>query len=72
VFASYVDRLPATDVDAYVRLDINLSRQITQSLKLSLVGQDLLDGSHREFANAGDINAGEIERSIFGKLTWQF
>jgi iron complex outermembrane receptor protein len=72
VFASYVDKLPATDVDAYVRLDINLSRQITQSLKLSLVGQDLLDGSHREFANAGDINAGEIERSIFGKLTWQF
>lgn len=72
VFASYVDKLSATDVDAYLRLDINLSHQITPSLKLSLTGQDLLDGSHREFASVDDINAGEIERSIFGKLTWQF
>lgn len=72
IFANYVDKLRATNVDAYVRLDINVSRQITRALKLSLVGQDLLDGSRREFSSIDDINAGEIERSIFGKLTWQF
>lgn len=70
--AVYVDKLPATKVDDYVRLDINLGGQLDKSLKINLVAQDLLDNHHREFASAADLNAGETERSIFAKLTWEF
>lgn len=70
--AFYVDKLPATLVDDYVRLDINLAGQLDKSLKINLVAQDLLDNHHREFSAAGDLNAGEIERSVFAKLTWEF
>jgi iron complex outermembrane recepter protein len=69
---SYVDQLPAADVGDYVRLDVNLGWQINENLRFNLVGQNLVDGSHRELGAANDINAAEIERSIFGKFVWKF
>ncbi len=69
---SYVDHLPAGDVDAYTRLDINLSKQLTSAIRCNLVGQNLLEKTHREFATLDDLNAGEIERSVFAKITWAF
>ncbi len=68
----YVDRLNAFDVPAYVRLDMNLGWQIQSGVRFNLVGQNLIDGSHREFNNATDLNAAEAPRSVFGKITWQF
>ncbi|WP_331353308.1 TonB-dependent receptor [Cellvibrio sp. UBA7671] len=70
--AIYVDELPASKVDSYLRLDINLGTQLSKTLRLNITGQNLTDSSHREFNKADNINAGEIERSIFAKLTWQF
>lgn len=70
--AKYVDKLPASNTDGYLRLDFNLGFKISKELKFNLVGQNLLEKYHREFGNTDDINAGEIERSIYGKLTWQF
>lgn len=70
--ATYIDKLAATKVDDYVRLDINLGGQLDESLKINLIAQDLLDNHHREFTAASDLNAGETERSIFAKLTWEF
>lgn len=70
--ATYVDKLPAGNVDSYIRLDINLGGYISKNLRFNLVGQNLTASHHREFGAATDLNAGEIERSIFGKLTWQF
>lgn len=70
--AKYIDKLPANNIDDYVRLDVNLGIKISNALKFNLVGQNLLESSHREFGSINDINAAEIERSIFGKLTWQF
>jgi hypothetical protein len=37
---------------------------------LELIGQNLFD-DHREFTAPGDVNAAEIGRSVFGRLTWQ-
>ncbi|WP_189420095.1 TonB-dependent receptor plug domain-containing protein [Cellvibrio zantedeschiae] len=71
-WAAHVDKLPGGNVDDYTRLDINLGGQLTKNLRFNLVGQNLLDKRHREFGAADDINAAEIERSIFGKLTWSF
>ena len=69
---SYADRLPASDVDSYVRLDLNLGVELSDNVRFNLVGQNLLDPAHREFGTIDDLNAAEIERSIFAKLTWQF
>jgi iron complex outermembrane receptor protein len=70
--ASYVDKLPGGNVDAYTRLDVNLGGQLTKTLRFNVVGQNLLDKTHREFGSVTDINAAEIERSIFAKLTWMY
>lgn len=69
---TYVDDLPANTVDSYVRLDLNLSTQLSNKLRVNITGQNLTDSSHREFSNIDNINAAEIERSVFAKLTWQF
>lgn len=69
---TYVDELPAYNVDSYVRLDINLSTQLSKSLRMNITAQNLTDSSHREFGKSDDINVAEIERSIFAKLTWEF
>lgn len=67
----HVAELPA-GVDAYTRLDINLSGQLTKSLRFNLTGQNLLEKNHREFGSPNDMNAAEVERGIYGKLTWEF
>lgn len=68
----YVDTLPGSAIDDYTRVDVNLGYQLTKELKLNIVGQNLLEKSHREFGGIDDLNAAEIERSIFAKVTWQF
>ncbi|MDO8343813.1 MAG: TonB-dependent receptor [Cellvibrio sp.] len=69
---TYVDELPAINVDSYIRLDINLSTRLSKTLRINITGQNLTDSSHREFGSVADINVGEIERSVFAKLTWEF
>lgn len=69
---SYVDKLSGFHVDHYVRMDVNLGGQLTPTLRFNLVGQNLLDDRHMEFGTINDLNAAQIERSIFGKLTWIF
>lgn len=68
----YVNELPAINVDSYIRLDINLSTQLSKTLRINITGQNLTDSSHREFGSVADMNVGEIERSVFAKLTWEF
>ncbi|MEN0035483.1 MAG: TonB-dependent receptor [Cellvibrio sp.] len=72
VTTSYVDKLPITGVDSYVRMDVNLGTQVSKSLRINITGQNLLEDRQREFGGIEDINVGEIERSLFAKLTWQF
>jgi len=65
----YVDNLPYHDVPSYFRLDARLAWNVTEDLELSVVGQNLLDDEHWEF---GEADCAKIERSVYGKLTWQF
>lgn len=67
---TYVDELPGVKVDSYTRLDINLGGRLTENVRANLVGQNLLESRHREFGVAEDINAADIERSVFATLTW--
>jgi iron complex outermembrane receptor protein len=65
----WVDELPAVGVDDYASLDVALGWQPSARLELSLVGQDLLDDHHREFARAGSR---ELQRGVYLKAAWRF
>lgn len=69
---AHVSKLPGGRVDAYTRVDLNLGGQLRKNLRANLVGQNLLDHTHREFGDVTDINAAKIERSFFARLTWVF
>jgi iron complex outermembrane receptor protein len=66
----YVDTLPAPHVPSYIGMDLRLGWSPIKDLELAVVGQNLLDNQHPEFGMAGTRQ--EIERSVYGKLTWRF
>lgn len=71
----YVDELPQmyAHIDRYVELDVRLSWCPIDSLELSLVGKNLLGGSHAEFYNQEvDTENSAVERSVYLKLDWSF
>jgi iron complex outermembrane receptor protein len=67
----YVAELPAPVVPAYLELDLRLAWQPTDYLEVALVGQNLLDSQHREFGGVSPA-APEVQRGVYGKLTWRF
>jgi iron complex outermembrane receptor protein len=54
----------------YTELDVRIAWQATPQLQVSLVGQNLLHERHVEFGSPED--RGEIERGVYGKITWDF
>ena len=62
----YVGRLPSQQVGDYTELDLSISRHLSQSLEVSLVGQNLLSSHHAEFGRGG--GRVEVQRSLYGKL----
>jgi iron complex outermembrane receptor protein len=69
--ARYVTELHVRNVPGYVGLDVRLAWNGIRGLELSLVGQNLLDRSHPEFA-ASAAAPQEIERSVYGKIAWRY
>jgi iron complex outermembrane receptor protein len=67
----YADELPAFAIDAYVRADLRVAYQLTDTLQAEIIGQGLFDDAHREFVAPDEANAAEIGRSVFGRLTWR-
>jgi iron complex outermembrane receptor protein len=69
-----LDRLPdeliGPGIDGYSELDVRLAWQVSEQMQLALVGQNLLHDRHTEFGSPAA--RGEIERSVYGKVTWQF
>lgn len=69
----YVSALSHLAIPSYVRLDSRLGWRLGEFIEISLVGQNLLTPRHLEFFDAsGTILHTEVERSIFGKITWRF
>jgi iron complex outermembrane recepter protein len=62
----YVGRLPEKDIGSYTVLDARLAWRPYSNIELSLVGQNLLEEGHAEFSTL------EVERSIYGKIDWNF
>jgi iron complex outermembrane receptor protein len=67
----YVGELPQPRVDAYTEMDLRLGWSASEALELSLVGRNLLHSSHEEFGPASPFRE-EVERSVYGRVTWHF
>ena len=67
----YVDELPSIAVRSYVTLDTRLAWRPRSNLEISLVGQNLIDSSHREFVSVDGIST-KSQRGIYGKVTFEF
>jgi iron complex outermembrane receptor protein len=69
----YVDRLPGPQIPSYVTLDARLAWQARTDIEFAIVGQNLLQDHHAEFAPTfiGSQKT-EIERSVYAKLTLRF
>lgn len=84
VIGRFVDRLRgfnpggapgvANVVDQYVALDARASRRLRNNLEVAVVGQNLLHSHHPEFGTSALVRSPlvEIERSVYGKVTWLF
>jgi iron complex outermembrane receptor protein len=69
----YVDSLPNQRIPSYLAMDVRLGWRPTKNLELAVVGQNLLDDRHPEFASSIiQTRPTEIQHSVYGKLTWRF
>ncbi|SDG25737.1 iron complex outermembrane recepter protein [Pseudomonas benzenivorans] len=65
----YVDHLPNLGIPSYTALDLSLAWSPRDDLAFSITGQNLTDAGHGEF---GQAPGNQVERSVFGKVTWRF
>ncbi len=68
------DNIPAPNIAGYIDLDLRLGWKPWPNLDLSLVGQNLLDNHHPEAAPSLFLatQPTEVQRSVYGKLTWSY
>jgi iron complex outermembrane receptor protein len=71
--AYFVDRLKSGAIPSYTRIDTGLSWRWTESLSMSVVGQNLVKDRHLEFVDSsGVIRSTLIKRTAYAKITWLF
>lgn len=69
----YVDNLDNPHIPSYTAVDARLSWRPKTNLEISLVGMNLLQARHAEFTATQVMTPQrEIERSVYGKITWRF
>ncbi len=68
----YVDNLFDYGVSSYTRLDTRLGWSPVEELDIDFVFQNLLDGEHQEHGFGEELYQTEVQRSMYGKLTWHF
>ena len=64
--------LTSFGIPAHIRFDMRVAWRPIEGLEFSLVGQNLFDSATPEFEESLYSSQTEIERSIYGKVTWQF
>ena len=65
----YVSRRTATNIPAYHELDVPVSWRLSPRVMLMLVGQNLLNAHHPEWARDPGPTV-EIKRSAYVRITW--
>jgi iron complex outermembrane recepter protein len=67
----YVDELPDPRVPSYTEMDLRVGWAPRPRLDLSLIGRNLLHDQHPEFG-APTPTRKEVERSLYGRVTWRW
>lgn len=67
-----VSKLHSINIPSYYRFDTKLSYPLTDSINISLVGQNLLDARHKEFSPFLYQTQAEIGRSIYAGMSYKF
>lgn len=68
----YVDEISSSGIDGYTEGGVRLAWRPAQSVELAVVGQNLFNGSHREYNSGLGGATAEVQRSVHGRLTWRF
>ena len=69
----YVDALAAPNIPSYLTVDLRIAWAPTKNLEFAIVGQNLLDDRHPEFAPTFIVTQQtEVERSVYAHVVWQF
>jgi iron complex outermembrane receptor protein len=66
----FVSKLPAQKINAYSTGDVQFAWKPKPYIRFSIVGQNLLQPYHYEFASDPGPNVA-IKRSVYGQITWQ-
>jgi iron complex outermembrane receptor protein len=69
VTVRHVGRISQTNVPSYTAVDMRFGWKLRKDLELSLIGQNLFDPKHGEFASPAERS--EYERAAFVKLVWR-
>lgn len=67
-----VGRMEGDSVPAYNRLDARVGRRIAESGEISVVGQNILSPNHVEFNDPHAVISAQVQRSVYGRITWRF
>ena len=70
----YTDDMNDYDLDNYFSLDVRIGWQVSDTVNISLAGQNLLDDRHLEYGPSTLLNTEvtEIERGFYLKILWEF
>lgn len=68
----YTARLKTIPVSAYTRLDLRLSWFPNKNIESTLAIQNLFDNQHPEFLLDEGLRAREVQRGIYGQITWKY
>jgi iron complex outermembrane receptor protein len=66
----YVDYLPGGPVPRYLVMDVRLAWEPREGFEVAVVGQNLLDNHHLEFARAAGVT--EVQSGVYGMLSWRY
>jgi iron complex outermembrane receptor protein len=70
-FLRYVDDLPNPHTASYLTADVRLGWSFRPNCEIAIVGRNLFDNAHPEFARANMMTR-EVERSVYGTFKWSF
>ncbi len=71
--AYFVNRLRSASIPSYTRLDTGLSWYAGEHFKVSVVGQNLVEELHKEYAGpSSSLQSGLVRRGAYAKIDWSF
>lgn len=69
VMVRHVGRLPAPGASSYTAVDARYAVQVTPQVRLAVIGRNLFDRGHTEFAPIA--TSSEIDRRLWLQVNWQ-